>query len=133
RLEKFVHKLLSQYEQLLDKNAQLQRLLQQRQDEIDELHSRVDSADTERGDISNRIQHLIEEIEEWQSAFASESEEQVETEADSSQEQKESSDEQPEDQGHRDEGSAGEDSDREASQQRNLFQVDSSEGDTSRG
>jgi len=133
RLEKFVHKLLSQYEQLLDKNAQLQTLLQQRQDEIDELHSRVDSADSERGDISNRIQHLIEEIEEWQSAFASESEEQVAAEAESPQEHNESRDEQHDGQDHGDETTGSEARDREASQQRNLFQVDSSDGDTSRG
>lgn len=133
RLEKFVHKLLIQYEQLLDKNAQLQRLLQQRQEEIDELHSRVDSADSERGDISNRIQHLIEEIEEWQSAFAGEGEEQAAAGNEPLQEQERGGGEEKGHQDHGDEAADAEGREREASQQRNLFHVDSDDSDTSGG
>jgi len=128
RLEKFVHKLLSQYEQLLDKNVQLQKLLQQRQDEIEELRSRVDSADSERGDISQRIKNLIEEIEEWQHAFAEEGEEQDGTEAESPQQEESGSEEQSGDEARNDAVEEGRE--REASQQRNLFHVDSSGGDT---
>lgn len=131
RLERFVHKLLSRYEQLLDKNVQLQKLLQQRQDEIEELRSRVDSADSERGDISKRIKNLIEEIEEWQTAFAEEGEEQAGVEAESPQQEESGGEEQSGGEDHGDTVEEGRD--REASQQRNLFHVDSSGDDTFRG
>jgi uncharacterized coiled-coil DUF342 family protein len=67
RLEQFVAQLLSQYNQLLEKNSQLQRLLQEKNNVISDLQSTVSSADSERGNISNRIKGLIDQIEEWQS------------------------------------------------------------------
>lgn len=69
RLEKYVSKLLEKHEQLLEKHAQLQRRVQQREDEIQELKDKVSSADSERGDISNRIKGLIDQIEEWEATL----------------------------------------------------------------
>lgn len=69
RLEKYVSKLLEKHEQLLDKHAQLQKRVQQREDEIRELQGKVSSADSERGDISNRIKGLIDQIEEWEATL----------------------------------------------------------------
>lgn len=69
RLEKYVSKLLEKHEQLLEKHAQLQRRIQQREDEIEELKGKVSSADSERGDISNRIKGLIDQIEEWEATL----------------------------------------------------------------
>jgi|GEM_PF-845086 chromosome segregation ATPase len=69
RLEKYVSKLLEKHEQLLDKHAQLQRRVQQREDEIQELKGKVSSADSERGDMSNRIKGLIDQIEEWEATL----------------------------------------------------------------
>ncbi len=66
RLEQFVAQLLGQYKQLLDKNSQLQSLVHKKEKDIRELQSRISSADSERGDISNRIKGLIDQIEEWQ-------------------------------------------------------------------
>ena len=67
RLEQFVAQLLSQYKQLLDKNSELQRILHTKEEDISELQSRINSADSERGDISTRIKGLIDQIEDWQS------------------------------------------------------------------
>lgn len=69
RLEQYVSKLLSQYDQLRDENARLQERLNQRGEEIRELKAQVSSADSERGDISIRIKGLIDKIEEWEAAF----------------------------------------------------------------
>jgi chromosome segregation ATPase len=68
RLDQYVGRLLAQYDQLLEKTSQLQSLLRQKEDEIRQLQGKVSSADSERGDISNRIKGLIDQIEEWQSA-----------------------------------------------------------------
>lgn len=72
RLEQYVSKLLSQYDQLRDENARLQERLNQREEEIRGLKSQVSTADSERGDISVRIKGLIDKIEEWETAFAGE-------------------------------------------------------------
>ncbi len=112
RLEQFVGKLLTQYDQLLDKNTQLKGLVQQKEDEIEELRDRLNTADSERGDISSRIKGLIDQIEEWQSVVL-ESEEDVEDVVEESAvygQDAVSHDMQEED--------------REANLQRNLFHVD---------
>lgn len=69
RLEQFVSKLLNQYDQLREKNTELQTLLQQREDEIVELKENLNTADTERGDITDRVKGIIGQIEEWETAI----------------------------------------------------------------
>lgn len=110
RLEQFVGKLLARYDQLLDKNTQLKRLLQQREYEIRELKDRVNAADSERGDISSRIKGLIDQIEEWQSIVLESEEEPVEDEKEEAAVD------------HRDAESNEDDG--EAGMQRNLFHVE---------
>ena len=69
RLEKFVSKLLNKYDKLREKNTELQTLLHQREEEIGILKNEINNADSERGDLSNRVKGLIEQIEEWESAL----------------------------------------------------------------
>ncbi len=69
RLEKFVSKLLNKYDKLREKNTELQTLLHQREEEISILKNEINNADNERGDLSNRVKGLIEQIEEWESAL----------------------------------------------------------------
>ena len=78
RLEKFVSKLLNKYDKLREKNTELQTLLHQREEEIGILKNEINNADNERGDLSNRVKGLIEQIEEWESALE-ESQESVKT------------------------------------------------------
>lgn len=70
RLERYVSKLLAQYDTLLEDNSILLKSVEQKDDEIRELKSQINSADTERGDISNRIKALIDQIEEWESTIS---------------------------------------------------------------
>ncbi len=113
RLEQFVGKLLSQYDQLLHKNTQLKRLLQQKEDEIQELKDRVNTADSERGDISSRIKGLIDQIEEWQTIVLESEEEEVEKVVEESAVY-----------GRNSAPDNTRDEDREAHLQRNLFHVE---------
>lgn len=69
RLEEYVGKLLSQYEQLLAENGKLQLRIEQLEVEIGSLQNAVNSADSERGDISSRIKGLIDKIEEWEATL----------------------------------------------------------------
>ena len=111
RLERYVVKLLAQYDQLLEENLRLRKSVEQKEEEIKALQVEVNSADTERGDISSRIKALIDQIEEWESAI---SEPTVLPEKDSiiPEESAESADTAQED---------TEDMDQERKQQRNLF------------
>ena len=70
RLERYVSKLLAQYDRLLNENSNLRKSVEQKDEEILELKNQINSADTERGDISNRIKALIDQIEEWESAIS---------------------------------------------------------------
>ena len=70
RLERYVVKLLAQYDQLLQENIKLQKSVEQKEEEIAALRIEVNSANTERGDISSRIKALIDQIEEWESAIS---------------------------------------------------------------
>lgn len=69
RLEEYVGKLLTQYEQLLAENSKLQNRIEQMEEEIGNLQAAVSSADSERGDISSRIKGLIVKIEEWEATL----------------------------------------------------------------
>lgn len=125
RLEQFVNTLLTQYEQLLAKNMQLQSQLQQRQEEIEKLRDKVDSADSERGDISNRIKGLIDQIEGWQSAIGGQTENEIAADGES-EAVNEAADELSADDGD------GGNQERESGQQRKLFQVGPEHDDTFR-
>lgn len=70
RLERYVSKLLAQYDRLLEENSTLVKTVEQKDEEIHELRNQINSADTERGDISIRIKALIDQIEEWESTIS---------------------------------------------------------------
>jgi chromosome segregation ATPase len=70
RLEQFVGRLLTKFDHLRKENARLENLLQQKELEIGTLNNELASADTARGDITNRVKGLIEQIEEWESALS---------------------------------------------------------------
>lgn len=120
RLEEYVGKLLTQYEELLAENGKLQNRIEQMEEEIGNLRAAVSSADSERGDISSRIKGLIDKIEEWEATL-------VDTNEGVEQTIHEQSDV---DAGVEDGGVHEEvEEDREKNQQRNLFNVQSRASD----
>ncbi len=70
RLELFVSRLLTQFDQLRQENKRLESLLVQRETEITDLKTELSSADSAKGDITNRVRGLIEQIEEWETDIA---------------------------------------------------------------
>lgn len=70
RLEQYINKLIVQYDKLYEENARLKENLEQQQITIDSLEKKINSADSERGNISNRIKGLIDRIEVWESALS---------------------------------------------------------------
>lgn len=114
RLERYVSRLLTQYDRLLEENSVLLKNLEQKENEIQDLNNKINSADTERGDISNRIKALIDQIEEWESTISN---------TDASTEQAEILEEgQPEKSVDSEE--ADEEAEQERKQQQNLFNVE---------
>lgn len=69
RLEQFVKKLLQKHEELNQQYKTLKQLLVEKEEEIDNLNSQLQSADNERGDISKRVKGIIDQIEEWELSF----------------------------------------------------------------
>ena len=124
RLEKFVSKLLNKYDKLREKNTELQTLLHQREEEIGILKNEINNADSERGDLSNRVKGLIEQIEEWESALE-ESQESAKTKknAESSDDGEEIEDE--------DESEVSDE--KESNLQQNLFNVEPRRADDNIG
>lgn len=113
RLERYVSKLLAQYDRLLNENSNLRKSVEQKDEEILELKNQINSADTERGDISNRIKALIDQIEEWESAISTSTAttEHVEVDEKARQEADTADD------------TAEQDAEQERKQQQNLFNV----------
>ncbi len=66
RLEQFVKQLLVKYDKIHNDNKVLKGLLGEKDREMQQLRSQLESADAERGDIATRVKGLINQIEEWQ-------------------------------------------------------------------
>jgi chromosome segregation ATPase len=113
RLERYVSKLLAQYDRLLEENSTLVKTIEQKDEEIHELRNQINSADTERGDISIRIKALIDQIEEWESTISNTESVPVQAEV--------SKEEQPEEVEAVD--TVEEEADQEKKLQQNLFNV----------
>ena len=64
RLEKFVSKLLDNFRELKAENARLAADLQHRNETIANLEEKLADNASERGDISSRVNRLIEQIED---------------------------------------------------------------------
>jgi len=72
RLEGFVAKLLKSFQDLKEENSRLTRELQDRDETIVDLKAQLAENDTERGEISNRVSSIIEQIEEWEVSLGEE-------------------------------------------------------------
>ncbi len=66
KLEKFVSTLLEKFNALQAERKDLGERLQRRETTIESLQDELASMKNERGDISNRVNSLIGQIEEWE-------------------------------------------------------------------
>jgi chromosome segregation ATPase len=66
RLEQFVEKLLGRFSELRAEKAKLLQELRERELQIEDLHSNLSSKDIERTEISQRVNKIVEQIEEWE-------------------------------------------------------------------
>ena len=66
RLEQFVEKLLVRFSELRAEQARLLKELAEREQLIDELRTNISSKEIERSEISQRVNRIVEQIEEWE-------------------------------------------------------------------
>jgi len=66
RLERFVEKMMKRFSELRDDKAQLLKDLGERDQIIEELRSNLSTRDSERGEMSQRVSKIVEQIEEWE-------------------------------------------------------------------
>ncbi len=66
RLEQFVEKLLGRFTDLRAEKAKLLQELRERELQIEDLRSNLSSKDIERSEISQRVNKIVEQIEEWE-------------------------------------------------------------------
>ncbi len=66
RLEKFVEKLLTRFTALKAEKAQLEQEVFERDLLIEELRENISSKVTERNQISERVNKIVDQIEEWE-------------------------------------------------------------------
>lgn len=66
RLEEFVDKLLSKYNQLKSETHALQEALHQRDTECADLKKQVVALSTERTEVGNKVSGLLDRIEQWE-------------------------------------------------------------------
>jgi chromosome segregation ATPase len=80
RLEQFVEKLLVRFSELRAEQARLLKELAEREQQIIELRTNISSKEIERSEISQRVNRIVEQIEEWEMGL--DEGEQVESTAD---------------------------------------------------
>ena len=66
RLEEFVENLLTSFTELRAEKARLLQDIRERDDVIEGLRENVDTKDTERDEISLRVNKMVDQIEEWE-------------------------------------------------------------------
>ena len=66
RLERFVEKIMRRFSELRDEKRQLLKELNERDQVIEELRNTLSSRDSERGEMSQRVSRIVEQIEEWE-------------------------------------------------------------------
>jgi chromosome segregation ATPase len=66
RLEKFVEKILTRFSALKAEKVQLEQDLFERDMLIEELRDSIASKVTERNEISDRVNKIVDQIEEWE-------------------------------------------------------------------
>ncbi len=75
RLEKFVEKLLARFSALKVEKTQLEQDVFERDLLIEELRNNISSKVTERNEISERVNKIVDQIEEWEMNLDNEKEE----------------------------------------------------------
>jgi chromosome segregation ATPase len=110
RLEAVVAKLLAKYEELRKEKLYLEDEVATRDMEIEDLQLLLESAKSERGDVTSRVEGLLDQIEDWEASLEEDTPERRETDSNSEE----------------DSGNAeAEDADSEERMQHNIFNVDS--------
>jgi hypothetical protein len=66
RLEKFVEKILTRFSALKAEKAQFEQELFERDLLIEELRDNISSKVTERNEISERVNKIVDHIEDWE-------------------------------------------------------------------
>ncbi len=66
RLEKFVEKILTRFSALKAEKEQLEQDVFERDMLIEELRDNIASKVTERSEISDRVNKIVDQIEEWE-------------------------------------------------------------------
>lgn len=66
KLERFVEKLLEKFSALKSQHLQLQEELKEKEEQILRLEGDISTNDNERTEISQRVNKLVEQIEEWE-------------------------------------------------------------------
>lgn len=66
RLEKFVEKILTRFTQLKVEKEQLEQEVFERDLLIEELRDNISSKVTERNEISERVNKIVDQIEDWE-------------------------------------------------------------------
>ena len=66
RLEEFVENLLTSFTELRAEKAILLQDVRERDEIIEGLRGNVEISDTERGEISLRVNKMVDQIEEWE-------------------------------------------------------------------
>jgi len=66
RLEEFVENLLTSFTELRAEKASLLQDVRERDEIIEGLRGNVEISDTERGEISLRVNKMVDQIEEWE-------------------------------------------------------------------
>lgn len=92
QLEKFVEKLLTNFSELKAEKARLEQKLFESELTIEELQSDISSKEIERTEISERVNKIVGQIEEWEQSL---DETGVETAEDSDEDDEEEDDEPP--------------------------------------
>ncbi len=112
KLERFVEKLLEKFSALKAQHKQLQLELGEKEEQVLRLEGDISTNDTERTEISQRVNKLVDQIEEWEMSL-----DDVDAESLSNEEDNDYDDE-------------GEPVDEEGRVQHNLFSMSGSEEET---
>ncbi len=82
KLERFVEKLLEKFSALKAQHKQLQQELGEKEEQIVQLEGDISTNDTERTEISQRVNKLVDQIEEWEMSLDEVDEESLSNEED---------------------------------------------------
>ncbi len=69
RLEKIVEKMMTRFSELRKERNRLQRSLREKNALIEELRDHLSARDVERGEISQRVNKIVAQIEDWEKSF----------------------------------------------------------------